>query len=203
LKPDTTLATTRLKSKKKDKEQLTMVLCANANGTDKFKPFVIGKSPNLQCFKCVKYNKLGITYESSSKAWITTVLFQTWLKDFDLKMANRILPVVQNEEPTNNDNDNELMEEMKEDIEALNLRNAMSFEVYINYPEEENTNEILNDQEILTLVTNIKLKKNLNDDNSEDEDDSKEIPLITHHEALNAIEILEQYFIQQDLNNKV
>ncbi|CAG8819628.1 6682_t:CDS:2, partial [Gigaspora margarita] len=99
-----------------------------------------------------------------------------------------ILPVVQNEEPTNNDNDNELIEEMKEDIEALNLRNAMSFEVYINYPEEENTNKILNDQEILTLVTNIELEKDLNDDNSEDENDSKEIPLITYYEALNAIE---------------
>ncbi|CAG8855043.1 5336_t:CDS:1, partial [Gigaspora margarita] len=114
-----------------------------------------------------------------------------------------ILPVVQNEEPTNNDNNNKLMEEMKEDIEALNFRNAMSLEVYINYPEEENTNKILNNQEILTLVTNLELKKDLNNDNSEDEDDSKEISLITHHEALNAIEVLEQYFMQQDLSDKV
>ncbi|CAG8814880.1 12494_t:CDS:2 [Gigaspora margarita] len=114
-----------------------------------------------------------------------------------------ILPVVQNEEPTNNNNDNELMEEMKEDIEALNFQNAMSLEVYINYPEEENTNEILNDQEILNLVTNIELEKDLNNGNSEDEDDSKKIPLITYHEALNAVEVLEQYFMQQDLSDKV
>ncbi|CAG8722493.1 8901_t:CDS:1, partial [Racocetra fulgida] len=75
-------------------------------------------------------------------------------------------------------------------------------EVYINYPEEEDTNEVLNDQEILTLVTNIEPSKDLNDDNSEEnEDNSQEIPLITHNEALNAIEVLKQYLMQQDLNN--
>ena len=35
LEPDTTLATTRLKGKKKDKERLTVALCANANGSEK------------------------------------------------------------------------------------------------------------------------------------------------------------------------
>ncbi|CAG8602714.1 15384_t:CDS:1, partial [Racocetra fulgida] len=79
----------------------------------------------------------------------------------------------------------------------------IDLEAYINYPEEEDTNEALNDQEILTLVTNIEPEKDLNeDDNSEeDEDDSKEISLITHHEALNAIEVLKQYLIQQDLSD--
>ncbi|CAG8811675.1 654_t:CDS:1, partial [Racocetra fulgida] len=101
-----------------------------------------------------------------------------------------ILPVQSNEEPTNNNNDNELIEEMKADIEALNFRNMMDLEAYINYLEEEDTNEALNNQEILTLVTNIEPEKDLNEDNNseENEDDSKEIPLITHHEALNAIE---------------
>ncbi|CAG8844167.1 21494_t:CDS:1, partial [Gigaspora margarita] len=79
----------------------------------------------------------------------------------------------------------------------------MSLEVYINYPEEKNTNEILNDQEILTLATNVELEKDLNNDNSEDEDNSKEILLITYYKALNAVEVLEQYFIQQNLNDKV
>ncbi|CAG8654435.1 7075_t:CDS:1, partial [Racocetra fulgida] len=106
-------------------------------------------------------------------------------------------------EPTNDDNDNELIEEMKADIEVLNFQNTMDLEAYINYLEEEDTNKALNDQEILTLVTNIEPEKDLNeDDNSEeDKDDSKEIPLITHHEVLNAVEVLEQYLIQQDLSN--
>ncbi|CAG8801642.1 19939_t:CDS:1, partial [Dentiscutata erythropus] len=113
-----------------------------------------------------------------------------------------ILLVVQNNKEPTNDNDNELMEEMKVDIEALNFRNTMDLEVYINYSEEEDTNEILNEQEILTLVTNIEPKNDSNDNNSEDEDNSREIPLITYYEALNAIKVLEHYLMQQDLSDK-
>ncbi|CAG8505467.1 10771_t:CDS:2, partial [Dentiscutata erythropus] len=163
-------------------------LCANADGTDKYKPFVIDKSPNPRYFKCIKCNRLSAIYETSSKAWMTTVLFQQWLKEFDLKIAGRkllnqyesgnddklnvlnaikfivqawkevlsetacncfrhigILPVQNNKEPTINKNDNELMEEIKANIEAFNFRNAMDFEVYINYAEEEDTYEVLND----------------------------------------------------------
>ncbi|CAG8777211.1 5418_t:CDS:1, partial [Racocetra fulgida] len=55
---------------------------------------------------------------------------------------------------------------------------------------------------ILTLVTNIELE-NLNNNNSEkNEDDSEEISLITYYKALNAVKVLEQYFIQQDLSDK-
>ncbi|CAG8673457.1 1414_t:CDS:2, partial [Dentiscutata erythropus] len=69
LEPDTTLATTCLK----------------------------GKSPNPQCFKRIKYNRLSVTYESSSKAWMMTVLFQVWLKEFDMKMANhKVILLVNN-----------------------------------------------------------------------------------------------------------
>ncbi|CAG8489193.1 2143_t:CDS:2 [Dentiscutata erythropus] len=117
-----------------------------------------------------------------------------------------ILPVQNNEyeEPINDDDDYELMEEMKIDIELLNFRNAMDLEVYINYPEEKDTSEVLNDQEIVTLVTNVEATEDLGegDNSEEDEDDSKEISMITHHEALNAIEVLEQYLMQQDLSDK-
>ncbi|CAG8857161.1 23713_t:CDS:2, partial [Gigaspora margarita] len=87
LEPDTTLATKHLKEKKKDLERLTLALCANANGTDKRKIFVIGKSPNPRCFKRVNHNRLGIKYDASKKTWMTTILFQKWLEEFDLKMA--------------------------------------------------------------------------------------------------------------------
>ncbi|CAG8792265.1 28865_t:CDS:1, partial [Racocetra persica] len=35
----------------------------------------------------------------------------------------------------------------------------------------------------------------------EDEDDSKEIPLITYYKAINAVKVLEQYLMQQDLSD--
>ncbi|CAG8536315.1 16380_t:CDS:1, partial [Cetraspora pellucida] len=91
---------------------------------------------------------------------------------------------------------------MKADIEILNFQNVKDLEIYINYPEEKNTNKVLNDQKILTLVTNIEPNKDLNNDNSEEEeDDNKKILLVTHHETLNAIEMLKQYFMQQDLSD--
>ncbi|CAG8614632.1 15569_t:CDS:1, partial [Cetraspora pellucida] len=49
----------------------------------------------------------------------------------------------------------------------------MDLELYLNYPEEEDTNEMLNDQKILILVTNIESKKVLTkDDNSEEDKDN-------------------------------
>ncbi|CAG8767297.1 2136_t:CDS:2, partial [Dentiscutata erythropus] len=71
-----------------------------------------------------------------------------------------------------NDNNDELMEKMKANIEALNFRNV------------------------------IDLENNSNDDNSKDEVDSREISPITHHEVLNTIKVLEHYLIQQDLSDK-
>ncbi|CAG8722701.1 13156_t:CDS:2, partial [Dentiscutata erythropus] len=265
LEPDTTLATTHLKGKKKDKKQLAVALCANADGTDKFKPFVIDKLPNPWCFKHIKCNRLGVTYKSSidnAKCYSSSNLnlynttihylppnttsciqpldagiimsfkcryknyFIKWMLDqYESENNNKlnvlnaikfivqawnevssetvwILLVVQNNEEPTNDNDDKLMEEMKVDIEALNFRNAMDLEVYINYPEEENTNKTLNKQKILTLVTNIETENDSNDDNSKDEDDSRKISLITYHEVLNAIKMLEHYFMQQDLSDK-
>lgn len=48
---------------KRSKERLTVVLCANMDGTDKLKPLVIGKFANPRCFKSVK--SLTVTYKSN------------------------------------------------------------------------------------------------------------------------------------------
>ncbi|CAG8847494.1 42370_t:CDS:1, partial [Gigaspora margarita] len=90
---------------------------------------------------------------------------------------------------------------MYADIEALNFRNVMDLDEFINHPEEKETNEVLNDKEILAIVTNIEPKKTEGEENGsdEEEDDSTEMCQITHHEALSAVEVLEQYLIQQDV----
>ncbi|CAG8808151.1 14182_t:CDS:2, partial [Cetraspora pellucida] len=255
LEPDTMLATKSLKGKKKNKEQLTVALCVNADRTDKIKPFM------------------------------NTILFQQWLKDFDLKMAGHkiillidgakchsfsnlnlknttvhhlppnttsrlqpldagiimsfkrryktrnddkmnvltairfiakawrevssetvfncfrhtgILPVDLNEEEGDEvlDDDNiELMKELRENIEALQFRNVMDLEEYIDHPEEKEIYGVLSDQEIVNLVTNPEPEK----DKSDEDDDSTEMCQVTHNEALNTIDSLEQYLLQQDL----
>ena len=67
---------TRLKGKKKNKERLSIALCANASGNDKIKPLVIGKYLNPRCFKNVNRKNLGVIYETNKKAWMTGIMFE-------------------------------------------------------------------------------------------------------------------------------
>ena len=50
-------------------------------------PLVIGKSANPRCFKNVK--KLPQSYEHNTKAWMTSTIFEKWVKKLDLQMRKR------------------------------------------------------------------------------------------------------------------
>ena len=81
--PDRTLA---LKGEschggKSAKERLTVLLCANSDGTDKRVPVVIGKSAKPRCFKNVK--NLPVTYYANTKAWMTSEIFRDILNRLD------------------------------------------------------------------------------------------------------------------------
>ena len=73
LGPNRTLATRNDKAKgiKKDKERVTVLLCCNATGTKKLKPFVIGKFKNSRCFKNVNLATPSVRYSNNRNAWIT------------------------------------------------------------------------------------------------------------------------------------
>jgi len=79
LEPDHSLATQRLAGRKKDKERLSIALCANSNGSHKLKPLIIGKYARPRCFKNVNIFNLQMTYRNNTKAWMLTTLFQEWL----------------------------------------------------------------------------------------------------------------------------
>ena len=63
----------KLSGSKKSKERLTVLLTANMDGSDKLRPFVIGKSANPRCFRGIK--KLPVTYKSNKNSWMTETLF--------------------------------------------------------------------------------------------------------------------------------
>ncbi|GBO04384.1 Tigger transposable element-derived protein 4 [Araneus ventricosus] len=63
---------------KLSKVRITILVCANMNGSEKQKLTVIGKSQKPRCFKNVK--KLPVDYRSSKKAWMTSDLFQKYLR---------------------------------------------------------------------------------------------------------------------------
>ncbi|CAG8541826.1 11789_t:CDS:1 [Racocetra fulgida] len=79
----------------------------------------------------------------------------------------------------------------------LNFQNTINLEEYINYLEKRYVAEILNDQEIINQVTYLEPEVV----ECDEKDDSTELPQVTHNEALNAIHLLELYFIQQDLSD--
>ncbi|XP_029404952.2 jerky protein homolog-like [Bactrocera dorsalis] len=57
------------------KERITFMLCANADGSHKLKPMVIGKSANPRCFS--GFNN-PLEYVNSKKAWMNSQLFSEW-----------------------------------------------------------------------------------------------------------------------------
>ncbi|XKL59812.1 hypothetical protein PGB90_000828 [Kerria lacca] len=82
---------------KLSKERLTVLLCANSDGSEKLPPLVIGKSVKPRCFKNVK--RLACEYRAQCKAWMTGELFSTWLQDLDPSMIQKnrkILLIINN-----------------------------------------------------------------------------------------------------------
>nr|XP_002735168.1 PREDICTED: tigger transposable element-derived protein 6-like [Saccoglossus kowalevskii] len=82
---------------KTSKERLTVMLCANMDGSEKLKPLVIGKSKNPRCFKNVK--SLPVDYKANKKAWMVSDLFIEWLHKLDKKykrQKRKILMFVDN-----------------------------------------------------------------------------------------------------------
>lgn len=71
--------------RKVSKERITVLFCANLDGSDKRRLFVIGKSARPRCFK--KRECLPVTYKANKKAWMTQDLFTSWLCKFDEDMV--------------------------------------------------------------------------------------------------------------------
>lgn len=71
---------------KLSKDRLTVMVAANMTGTSKNKLLVIGKSKHPRCFKNIRL--LPVDYESNSKAWMTSAIFEKWLFEWDRLLTN-------------------------------------------------------------------------------------------------------------------
>jgi len=89
LEPDKTLASKRLHGRKKNKERLSIALCANSDGSHKLDPLVIGKYAKPRCFKNVNIANMPVIYRNNRRAWMITTLFQEWLQDFDRQIGRK------------------------------------------------------------------------------------------------------------------
>ncbi len=76
------------KGGKQAKDRITVLLCASAAG-EKLRPLVIGKSQNPRSFRGYPKTSLGVNYHANTKAWMTTSLFETWLKKLNNQMRTQ------------------------------------------------------------------------------------------------------------------
>lgn len=59
------------------KQHVTVMACANADGTHKIPLFLIGTSKNPRCFKDIQ--QLPVEYRNQKNAWMTREIFKIWL----------------------------------------------------------------------------------------------------------------------------
>jgi hypothetical protein len=70
---------------KVNKERITVLVCANLDGTEKLPLFVIGKSKQPQCFRNTKL--LPCTYRHNKTVWMICEIFQEFPVSLDGRMA--------------------------------------------------------------------------------------------------------------------
>ncbi|KAF5369186.1 hypothetical protein D9615_009952 [Tricholomella constricta] len=68
------------------KKRLTYAFTMNATGSEKLPPFVIGKATRPRAFQRKSGAQLGFYYRSNAKAWMTGVLYQEWLRNWDAQL---------------------------------------------------------------------------------------------------------------------
>ncbi|GFS45854.1 tigger transposable element-derived protein 4 [Nephila pilipes] len=73
-------------------ERVTVILSANMNGLEELQPLVIGKCQIPQSFKYVKH--LPVAYEFNCYAWMTSTIWEEWLKKIDCQMRNKNRKIV-------------------------------------------------------------------------------------------------------------
>ena len=80
------------------KDRVSVVFCASFTG-EKLTPWVIGKAAKPRCFKGLDLNKIGVKYVNTYKSWMTSVLFNEYLKELNAQMVEqkrKILLLVDN-----------------------------------------------------------------------------------------------------------
>ena len=71
---------------KLSKDRLTVLVGANMVGSEKFPLLVIGKYQNPRCFKNIR--SLPVCYTSNKRAWMTSDIFEEYMRNLDKKFAN-------------------------------------------------------------------------------------------------------------------
>ncbi|NXL53381.1 TIGD3 protein, partial [Podilymbus podiceps] len=69
--------------------RLTLLLCANADGSEKAPLWVVGESPQPRCLRGVNLAQMPWSYRAGSLAGMTAPLFAEWLQEFNEGMRRQ------------------------------------------------------------------------------------------------------------------
>ncbi|KAI1005789.1 hypothetical protein K3495_g2427 [Podosphaera aphanis] len=75
MSPNQTIFARQTEGMKQDKTRMTILFCANADGSEKFPPLSIGKSQRPRSFGKKKADEYGLEYQFNKKAWMTKDIF--------------------------------------------------------------------------------------------------------------------------------
>ena len=84
--PDRGLMDKKSSGTKGNKKRLTYAFTANADGSEKLPPFVIGKAAKPRAFQKKTGAQLGFYYCNNAKAWMIGKIYQEWLQGWDEKL---------------------------------------------------------------------------------------------------------------------
>jgi hypothetical protein len=96
LTPDQTLKFKKEKCTggKMSNERVTVLVCANLDGSEKRKLLVMGKSKHPRCFKNIKH--LPVKYTHNRKAWMTSDIFISEIRQWDNELKIRTIVLMDN-----------------------------------------------------------------------------------------------------------
>ena len=74
--PDWGLASQQMSGKKSSKFRITVGFLCNADGSEKWPIFFIGKSKKPRCFGKITPQQRGFYYRNNKTAWMTSAYFE-------------------------------------------------------------------------------------------------------------------------------
>ena len=92
--PDRGLSDKKRSGVKGTKVRLTYLFTANADGSEKLPPLIIGKAKKPRAFEKKTGAQLGFHYRNNAKAWMTGDIYQEWLRQWDHKLGERKRKIV-------------------------------------------------------------------------------------------------------------
>ncbi|EXX66971.1 CENP-B homolog protein 2-like [Rhizophagus irregularis DAOM 181602=DAOM 197198] len=99
---------------------------------------------------------------------------------------------------TDNEDDDQMIDELSRTIQALNLPNVMRVKEFLNIPEEDITYEIFEDDQIIMELIDIFKNSYENTEDLDKINDNDEIVTISTNIALKSLETVNMFLLQQE-----